>query len=82
MGSGVRHSWLLIPVGVKSMSSPEELRGKEADTEMPEDGSAEPAKRRGGLGTRLGSNFARSRISWSLTDLGISRSVPSETITW
>ena len=52
------------------MSSPEELSGKEGDSEMPEEGSAEPAKSRGGLGTRLGSNWARSRISYWLGDLG------------
>lgn len=54
--SVARHSWLLRPVGVRSMSSPEELSGKEGESEMPEEGSADPAKSLGGLGTRLGSN--------------------------
>ena len=61
--SVARHSWLLTPVGVMSMSSPDELRGKEGETEMPDEGSVEPANNLGDFGTKLGSYCALNRIS-------------------
>lgn len=47
--------------GERSLSSSDDERGKEGDKEMPEEGSADPAKVRGGLGTRLGSSVALAR---------------------
>lgn len=47
--------------GERSLSSSDDERGKDGDKEMPEDGSADPAKVRGGLGTRLGSSVALAR---------------------
>lgn len=47
--------------GERSLSSSDDERGKEGDKEMPEEGSADPANVRGGLGTRFGSNVALAR---------------------
>lgn len=47
--------------GDRSLSSSDDESGKEGDREMPEEGSADPAKVRGGLGTRLGSSVALAR---------------------
>lgn len=47
--------------GERSLSSSDDERGKDGDKEMPEEGSADPAKVRGGLGTRLGSSVALAR---------------------
>lgn len=48
-------------LGERSLSSSDDERGKEGDKDMPEEGSADPAKVRGGLGTRLGSIVALAR---------------------
>lgn len=47
--------------GDRSLSSSDDESGKEGDREMPEEGSADPAKVRGGLGTRFGSSVALAR---------------------
>lgn len=48
-------------LGERSLSSSDDESGKEGDKDMPEEGSADPAKVRGGLGTRLGSSVALTR---------------------
>lgn len=48
-------------MGDRSLSSSDDDGGKDGDKEMPEEGSVEPAKVRGGLGTRLGSSVALAR---------------------
>lgn len=53
--------------GEKSLSSPEDESGKDGEREMPEEGSAEPAKVRGGLGTKLGSRVALASSCLSLS---------------
>lgn len=60
-GGDVRREWMTgrVPsAGDRSLSSSDDERGKEGDNEMPEEGSADPAKVRGGLGTRFGSRVA------------------------
>ncbi len=53
--------------GEKSLSSPEDESGKDGEREMPEEGSAEPANVRGGLGTKLGSRVALANSCLSLS---------------
>lgn len=63
-GVDVRKEWMAggaTSPGERSLSSSDDDRGKEGDKEMPEEGSADPAKVRGGLGTRLGSSVALAR---------------------
>lgn len=60
-GGDVRREWMtgrVASAGDRSLSSSDDDRGKEGDNEMPEEGSADPAKVRGGLGTRFGSRVA------------------------
>lgn len=63
-GLGVRMEFMAGKTpspGDRSLSSSEDESGKEGEREMPEEGSADPAKVRGGLGTRLGSSVALAR---------------------
>lgn len=53
--------------GEKSLSSPEDESGKDGESEIPEEASAEPANVRGGLGTKLGSRVALARSCLSLS---------------
>lgn len=63
-GLGVRMAFMAGKApspGERSLSSSDDESGKDGDREMPEEGSADPAKVRGGLGTRLGSSVALAR---------------------
>lgn len=62
--------------GERSLSSSDDERGKEGDREMPEEGSADPAKVRGGLGTKLGSIVALARSCLSSNSCPSTRHSP------